>query len=778
MSDRGVRWLTLALLALLGGYCIARLELTNSITHFIPSRAEAELIELSLKLVESPLTRRMLLSIEGGPESAAVAAQLADTLRTHPEVAWVETGLDEAALRGIYDLYFERRLYLVSDRPDTEIPALLTRRALEERAAQLRRRLSQPDAMLVSRTAAADPLGLFERILDRIQSFQPTTSASGSGRAEHAIVQLGLRSSPFDSRRQTQLLSDIEAEFQRLAAVHPTALRLEQSGVNRFAVATERSVRRDGNFISAISISVVSGLFLLIFRSLRQLLIAFLVPLGGFAFAMAVAASGPDPVHGITLGFGFVLIGVAIDYPIHLMNHYALSANDTTPRVTRDRIRSSLLLSGLTTTLAFLSLAASDFPGLAEMGSFGAIGVPVALALTMLCLPAFLSGPMTATPAQRVLSSGLARLVEWLCEHRPAAIAIVFGFAAIAATGLPRLHWEDDPATLMAVDPALHAESERVRRRVANFDGGRFVVGLASDAEAALALNTRIDERLREVIAAGELDGVGSLHTFLWPESLQRANLAAFRATPKLGDRIERAFSDSGFRPGAFAAFGDAVADPVAPPLRLEDVAASPLARVLDSMVELEGRWAVVTYLRGVRSGAAIAAALDGLESVHYVDQKEIIASVYEGFRRSTTRMVTLGACIVLLVLLFRYRRFSRALLAFLPAGLGASCTLGLFGLLGIPVNVASAVSLLVVLGLGVDYGIFSVDGAARAQSQGVTLSSLLVSCVTSVFVFGILALSEQPVLRAIGLTTGTGVLIALSLSPTALALATPRAPR
>ena len=94
------------------------------------------------------------------------------------------------------------------------------------------------------------------------------------------------------------------------------------------------------------------------------------------------------------------------------------------------------------------------------------------------------------------------------------------------------------------------------------------------------------------------------------------------------------------------------------------------------------------------------------------------------------------------------------------------------------PVNVASAVSLLVILGMGVDYGIFAVDSATRAGSQGATLSSLLVSCVTSVFVFGILALSEQPVLRAIGLTTGIGVLLALSLSPAALALARPRGAR
>jgi len=778
MSDRHLRWLTVTLLALLSGYAIARLELTNSIAHFIPSRVEAELVELSLELIESPLAQRMLLSVEGGPESAAVAAGLADALRTHPEVAWVETGFDEAALRGIYDLYFERRLYLTSDRPDTEIPELLTPLALEERAAKLRRRLAQPDAMIVSRTASADPLGLSERILERIQAYQPTTSDTGTERSAYSIVQLGLRSSPFESRSQAPLLSQIEAEFQRLAAVYPIRLHLDQSGVNRFAVAAERSVRGDVNLISGVSIAVVCGLFMLVFRSLRKLLIAFLVPLGGFAFAMAVAVSAPEPVHGITLGFGFVLIGVAIDYPIHLMNHYALAANDSTPRETRDRIRNSLLLSGLTTTLAFSSLAVSDFPGLAEMGRFGAIGVPIALALTMLCLPAFLSGPTTATATQRALSTGFARLVDWLSGHRKVSIAILMGFAWLAAIGLPRLHWEDDPATLMAVDPALLAESERVRRRIADFDGAKFVVGLAPDSEAALVLNSEINERLRGVIAAGELDGVGSLHSFLWPESLQRANLAAFRATPQLGDRIERAFSRSGFRPGAFAAFEAAVAEPGSLPLRVEDIAASPLARVLDSLVELDGRWAVVTYLRGVHSGSAIVAALDSLEGAHYVDQKEIVSGLYEGYRRSTTRMVALGSVVVLFVLLLRYRSFLPALLAFLPAALGASCTFGLFGLFGEPVNVASAVSLLVILGMGVDYGIFAVDSATRAETQGATLSSLLVSCVTSVFVFGVLALSEQPVLRAIGLTTGIGVLLALALSPTALALARPREPR
>lgn len=185
-----------------------------------------------------------------------------------------------------------------------------------------------------------------------------------------------------------------------------------------------------------------------------------------------------------------------------------------------------------------------------------------------------------------------------------------------------------------------------------------------------------------------------------------------------------------------------------------------------------------MTYLRGVRSGAAIEIALEGLDDVHYIDQKEIVSGVYEGFRRSATKMVLFGSCIVLLVLGARYRSARRALLAFLPALLAATGTLGLLGLLGVPVNVASAVSLLVVLGMGVDYGIFAVDSAERAESRGATLSSLLISCVTSIFVFGILALSEQPVLRAIGLVTGIGVFLALLFAPAALALARTKNPR
>jgi predicted exporter len=765
--------MTLAVFGLLALYCFTRLEITNSITHFIPKQNEAELVDLSLKLVESPLAQRMLISVSGGSNSEQVADELREVIKLHPEVDWVEAEFDPAAMRKLYDVYFDRRMYMLSSEPRVEIPMLLQPESLAERADLLKRRLSQPGSMLLARGAPADPLGIFEMNLDRILAVRPQVprNSEGTEADSHSVFVLGLSSTPFDSERQTQLLDHIEEEFARLSQTYGGNLVLEQSGVNRFAVATERSVRRDGNLVSVAVICAVSGLFLIVFRSMGQLLIALFTPMAGFVAAMAVAVSDSAPVHGITLAFGFVLIGVAIDYAIHLMSHHALAPSGVSAQSVARRIGPSLVLSASTTTVAFLALAVSDFPGLAEMGRFAAIGIPIALGVTLISIPTFLSNDTPPTAALLGLSQRFDQLVDWLEGRRWIALAGCAVGVCVIAAGLPQIRWEDDPSSLMTLDPELIAESERVRERISDFDGGRFIVALAGSPEEVLVLNDRVARRLDRAVEAGELAGVGSLHAFLWSEALQRENLETLQAVTGLGNRIDSVYTASGFRPGSFDAFYSAVANPPTGPLRPSDLEGSALERFTDSLVDLDGRWAVVTYLRGVQSSLALRGALKGLKGVHYIDQREIMAGVYGAYRRSTLQAITIGSVLVLLILLVRYRNIRRAILAFLPPGIAALATLGLFGLIGTPVSIVSAISLIVVLGMGVDYGIFAVDTAAHHDRAGITMAGLMISCLTSLFVFGLLSFASQPVLRSIGLTTGIGVLLAFIFSPVALVL-------
>ena len=49
---------------------------------------------------------------------------------------------------------------------------------------------------------------------------------------------------------------------------------------------------------------------------------------------------------------------------------------------------------------------------------------------------------------------------------------------------------------------------------------------------------------------------------------------------------------------------------------------------------------------------------------------------------------------------------------------------------------------------------------------------SLLISCLTTALVFGTLAFSSQPALRAIGVTTGLGILLSYVFAPVTLVAA------
>jgi predicted exporter len=52
---------------------------------------------------------------------------------------------------------------------------------------------------------------------------------------------------------------------------------------------------------------------------------------------------------------------------------------------------------------------------------------------------------------------------------------------------------------------------------------------------------------------------------------------------------------------------------------------------------------------------------------------------------------------------------------------------------------------------------------------------SLVVACLSTCLAFGLLAASSFPALRALGTTTGLGVLLSLALAPAALVLFAPK---
>jgi len=775
--------LVIAAVAMLA-YCATHLRFGTDITNFLPHGSGSDLAALSSRLTDSTLTRTIVVSV-GAPEletAVAAAQELAASLRSHPEIAWIRSAFGETDLEALYSVYFPHRLAFLSDDPERELPARLSEEALAARARQIKRRLSSPAAGFFEPLLAADPLGAFEALVARLRddnsALRVVDGQFVTADGRFAILLMGTRGSAFDSGAQERLLDDLAARFAEINARHGGDLELERSAAGAFAVAAENGIKRDIRFIAACSFVGVALLFGFLVGSIRSFVLVSLPPLAGILCATTLGLWVFGSLDGITLAFGTSLMGIVIDYSNHVLLHHGLAQpRESAARVVR-RIRPSLVMGALTTVASFVGLGLTPFPAFQQISFFAITGVLSGLATTLWLLPPLLRFAPELPSRSPSSAASFAKAFRWLQSLPVSRVRIGLACTLLAMAALPTLHWSDDLSRLTQFDPGLVAEDQRVRERIAQYDTARFVVALAPDIASAVAMNDDLARRLGSAIEDGALDGARSLHALFRSESLQRRNLAVLAADPGLYARLDTAFASEGFRPGAFAPFAESLRDP-AGPLQWSELRDSPVSDLLTPFViDLGDRVAIVTYLRGLADPDAVRASIANLEHVYLLEQRTFVNEIYREFREASLRQIGVGGVLVVLLLAFRYRAWKPVVAAFLPSILVALLVLAALSALGQPLNLFHVMSLIMVMGIGVDYGIFCVDSIGRREPMGVTLLSLLLSCLTTAFVFGSLVISSQPSLRAIGATTGIGVLLSFALAPAvvvAAGLARPR---
>ena len=111
----------------------------------------------------------------------------------------------------------------------------------------------------------------------------------------------------------------LETAFARLPGAG--AAHLTISGPGYFSVLISAKTRGEADRIGAVSTIGFIVLLLLAYRSPALLLLAALPIASGALAGIAALAWLFGSAHGITLAFGFTLLGVAQEYPIRLLSH-------------------------------------------------------------------------------------------------------------------------------------------------------------------------------------------------------------------------------------------------------------------------------------------------------------------------------------------------------------------------------------------------------------------------------------------------------------------------
>ncbi|QBK06534.1 hypothetical protein DW355_11280 [Hylemonella gracilis] len=540
-------------------------------------------------------------------------------------------------------------------------------------------------------------------------------------------------------------------------------LEILRAGVPLHAEAAATQANREINTIGWGSLAAVLLLVWLAFRSPRPIVLVALSLGIGCAVALSVTAWVFGSVHLLTLIFGASLVGVAEDYGIHYYSSRQ-SQPQVVPQALMRRLLPGLLLALTTSVLAYLALGLAPFPGLRQMALFSSVGLAAAMLTTVCWFPLLDRGTVRPNRFAQAVGASLGRWprLAWPARPRQAYrvwIACLL-LAALGLTGLLRLQVNDDVRQLQSSPPELMQSQIRLARLLGVASPAQFYLVQGANVEQVLQREEALKARL-EPLTRRHGFGYSALSDWLPSLSRQRSDAALTAAVetrvlatigPALGESLRRpAFANE--------------------PLTLErwlDGPGSAAARTL-WLGELRGVQATssgsasVVLLRGLHDTTvlpALAAAAEGLEGVRWVDKAGDISQLLGRYRLAMGLLLLLAHAAVFAALAWRFGR--QAWRGWLPTALASVATLALLGLLGQPLQLFNMLALLLLLGVGVDYGIFLLehpnDGSAwLAVSLGATSTWLA---------FGLLGLSSTPALRAFGLTLMFGLAIVGLLAP------------
>ncbi|SAK92704.1 exporter-like protein [Caballeronia temeraria] len=753
---------------------IARANFSADLSAFLPRSPSEQQRVLVEQLRDGLVSRLILVGIEGGDAHARadISRKIAAKLRDDKRFSAINNGEPVGQARD-ERFVFEHRYQL----SPSVTPERFSEAGLKDALADSLDLLSSSAGMMTKDLLPHDPTGEVTALVSQLDSGAQPAMQDGvwaSRDGTRAVLLVQTASAGSDTDAQASAMAAIRAAFAQ-AAPGATAYRLLMTGPGVIAVETRDTIMRDVRWLSAASIVLIVVLLLAVYRSVPTLLLGLMPVLSGVAAGVAAVSLAFGTVHGLTLGFGTTLIGEAVDYSIYL---FVQSAGVQRRESMKDWVAGfwpTIRLGVLTSICGFASMLFSGFPGLVQLGLYSIVGLSTAGIVTRFVLPHLLPQGFAIRDVSR-LGTLLARFAAQASRLRLALAVLLF--AAVAAL-LTQRHglWSQELSALSPVPKASQDLDERLRADVAAPDVRYLVVVSAASEQTALERAEAVARQLQPLVDANVIAGYESPARYLPSDAAQRARIASLPAADTLRSRLAIALRDQTIRvkPEVFEPFiADIEAARAEPLLRRADLQGTSMALAVDSLLtERDGRWTAMLPLRAsqgsdvqvqkIRAAVAASHVPDAL----FVDMKAEADHLYQNYVHEDIRLSLGGFAAIVVLLVLALRSPVRAARTLAPLVAAVIVVIAGLAVAGKSLTILHLIGMLLIVAVGSNYALF-FNYRAHASDNAIspqTLVSLVIANLATVLGFGLLALSNVPMLKTFGLTVGPGAILALVFS-------------
>jgi len=800
------------LLSLISIFLVTRLKLDLNFTSLLP--ADNAGVDAFFDVVETIGIQSTLIALVEMPEhidqkdAEAVVEHLSKTYGQSRLITEIEYKSEARPLSNLFIVFVDYLPQLLQTRDLNMLTRKLSDEGIHRQVLENKKLLMAPLGIGAQELVYNDPLGLRDLLGSYLtvptgkQTIKPLRGYYRTKKGDY-IIFLKPEKPPQDVAFSKKLLAEVYllekiamAELSEQMGDFSNNIKISYTGGYPIAVNDEAITKRDIKVTLVTSFLGVMILFGLSFRTLRILFLVGLPLATSLLWTLAVASLTFGSLHVLTGIFACVLIGLGIDFAIHIVNRFFAEDNIHLPvpqrlQLTFQESGMGILIGGFTTATAFFCIGISDFRGFSELGILTGIGILICLLTMFFLLPALLvnfSDGKRFTKTVAIAGFGLQTLIANI-QKAPRVVllstAAVVSVLAIAGAGIK---FDDNLKNFRPVDSSVLLLQDKITDWLGGSTASILLVAEEATEAKVMEATASIYAALEELQSADKIAGIRSLSSYFPPPSQQRMNMEFIRQHSDRFDikRIKSTFNQTLIKNGFevleqydeyFERLSKALSeDKLFLPGAVQDKELEKLLKVF--VIRKNNLHKTVTYISPNKDLWSRADTSQFKEMIiRKLEEKGIKRSLYmvTGPNLLTGELKTLimdnlkaslwiAGIGILVVLFVYYRSLKWVFFAITPLLIGLASLTGIMTILGLDFNFINLIVIPMIVGIGIDDGVHFTNTYRLSDpfkmSEGMILTgrAVVLTSLTTIVGFGSIVLSHYPGLKSMGYVAVIGI--------------------
>lgn len=769
----------IGLLVLLGilAFTASRITFNEDISRLIPTTSKNETLQKILKQVR--FSDKIIVHISKNKKGTttdltSLAAHFIDSLKPYQDLYVHDIQgqvSDETALETLDFVYDHLPVFLAEE----DYPSISQKLSKDSIQATVNRNyniLVSPSGLVAKKTIVRDPLGISVLGLQKLkklgvqEGFVLRDGFLMSEDATHILLFITPKFKPADTQQNEAFAKVLYGLQKHLNQEFAGIATLELFGGSLIAVANAQQIKRDIQITVGISITLLVLLLIVFYKQITVPVLLLLPTLIGALVGISFLYLLRGEISAISLGIGSILLGVTLDYSLHLLTHIKNHGN-TEQLFTS--ITKPIIMSSATTALAFLCLLFLDAPALQDLGIFAAVSVLGASVAALFVIPQLYHTNGTAQRTTTILD----RFATYPFHSNNLLVGLVCIVGIVSVGTFHKVDFNEDLSSLNYVSPPLKNAETRLDSLIHVSSKSLYLITHANNLQTALEQNEQLSQQLFTLqkqgailryntvapVAVSNKKQTQLIHRWkqFWSSSKKDTLLVNLIAS---GEQV-------GMKPKAFQEF-NALLQKDFTTVSLSNFKSLNALPVHEFISETENLATVTTLVKiNEDKRAVVEAAFTSEENTFLIDRQAVNESLLGTLKNDFNTLILYCSIAIAFLLLLFYRNLKRTLVTLLPILVTWWITLGIMGMFGLEFNVLNIIVSSFVFGLGVDFCIFMTNALLEGKSNTLATykTAILLSALTTLLGMGALIFAKHPALHSISIISMVGISSALLIS-------------